>query len=211
MSESEPDPTANVLSHVAAAVTRLDDLRVAYSKLLESELRRTDREAILHEQIASLRATHSKELREIESRNARERQELESKRLDAIRQVDVNAVNTAANQALAAIQTLAATAARDAENLRTSLNSTAQTIAKQLADTVEGITKRIAALEMSSYRGEGKSAVGDPMMVELVQEIKGLRRLQSEGSGRWAGAQILWGLLLGLILAVIGVLAFLRH
>lgn len=213
MSEHEPsvDPTTNVLSHVAAAVKRLDDLREAYARLLDSELRRTDREATLHEQLAGLRAAHSKEIREIESRNARERQELESKRLDAIRQVDVSAVNTAASQALAAIQTLAATAARDAENLRTSLNSTAQTIAKQLADTVEGITKRIAALEMSSYKGEGKQTASDPMMVDLVQEIKSLRNLQSQSSGKWAGAQILWGLLLGLILAVLGVLAFFKN
>jgi 7-cyano-7-deazaguanine synthase in queuosine biosynthesis len=81
---------------------------------------------------------------------------LESARLDAIRQVDVAARTTEAERALQAIQALAATTATNADNLRNALTSTATTIATQLASTVEGLTKRIAALEMTSYKGEGK-------------------------------------------------------
>lgn len=132
------DPTANVIALTEAANQRQDDLRDMNDRRLDA--------AIKHmEDLAVLRETHSKEIRE-----------LESKRLDAIRQVDVLAVNTAAAQALAAIQTLAATTNTNAENLRNALNITATTIATQLANTVAAINERIASLEKGAYTGAGK-------------------------------------------------------
>ena len=159
------DPTANVIALSAAANKRQDDLREMNNSRLDSEV------AHLKE-MAHLRAEFDKEIRA-----------LESNRLNAIRQVDVLAVNTAADRASAAIQALAAVTVTNADNLRNALNSTATTIAQQTANTVTAITERIAALEKSSYENKGKSGLADPMMVEMVQELKSLRESRSEGIG----------------------------
>lgn len=87
-------------------------------------------------EISALRAAHEQDLRR-----------LETDRLDAIRRVDQANVNTAAERTLAAVQTLAATTASNADTLRQSWES-----------TVKGLTERIAALEKSSYKGEGKGS-----------------------------------------------------
>ena len=88
------------------------------------------------EEMSSLRAVHQDALRK-----------LESDRLDAIRGVDQANVNTAADRTLAAVQTLAATTASNADNLRTAWDH-----------TVQAIIERVAALEKSSYKGEGKGS-----------------------------------------------------
>jgi len=71
------DPTENVRDLMAAAVQRLDDLRIA-------EAHRID--GLLH-----LRAEHVIEIAGIRDHYSRQLAEAESKRLDAIRAVDVNA------------------------------------------------------------------------------------------------------------------------
>ena len=154
-----------------------------------------------------LRAEHSKEIRQSES-----------DRLDKIRQVDVLAGNTAADRALVAIQTLAATTTANAETLRSLVSSTATTVAAQTQAAMATVTERIAALEKSSYEGKGRSTATDPMMSELLIEVKGLRESRATGSGKtagisWAGAAIAGAvsLLVGL-LSIAGVLfAVLRH
>jgi hypothetical protein len=169
------DPTENVKALSEAAQQRQDDLREAHTKLVEANLLRL-------EQIATLRAEHATALAK-----------LESDRLNAIRQVDVLAVNTAADRAAAAIQALAATTATNAETLRTALTTTATTIATQTANTVQGITERLAALEKSSYEGLGKSRVADPMVDQLLREVKALRESGAGSTGKSAGATAMWG------------------
>src|SRR6476469_7647162 len=68
--------------------------------LVEAEIRHLS-------EMASLRAEHAKDIREIET-----------KRLDAIRQVDVMNASSTADRALVAIQTLATQTATNAETLR---------------------------------------------------------------------------------------------
>jgi hypothetical protein len=113
--------------------------------------------------------------------------------------VDVLAVNTAYDRAAATIQTLAVTTTANAENLRNALNTTAATIAAQWANTVAGITERLAALEMSSYEGKGKQSFADPMMAELVAEMKNLREVRATGAGKIEGISASWGVLLGAV------------
>lgn len=163
------DPTENVKALSAAASLRQDDLRMATDKRIEAELSHLKR-------ISKLRAQYSKEIRDLESR-----------RLDAIRQVDVAATKTEADRALAAIQTLAATTATNAENIRNQMTNTAATIAKQTSDTVSQITERIAALEKSSYEGAGKQAYADPMLAELVAQVKRLTESGAGTTGRTQG------------------------
>jgi hypothetical protein len=184
------DPTENVISLTEAANKRQDDLREAQDKYTTAEIRHL-------QQIGALRAEHAREIREMESR-----------RLDAIRQVDVNAVKTEADRALAAIQTLAATTTVNAETLRNALTATAAAIAKQTSDTVSQITERIAALEKSSYEGSGKARVADPMMAEMVLELKSLRESRSTGAGKSEGISVFWGVLIaaaGLLLTLLSI------
>lgn len=182
------DPTANVLALSEASNRRQDDLREAYQERVEASIARMDAELRHLEATAVLRAEHAKEIGA-----------LESNRLNAIRQVDVLAVSTAADRAQAAIQTLAANTSSNAETLRNMVTNTAATMATQLSNTVTAITERIATLEKSSYEGKGKAALSDPMMVELIGEMKSLRKSYAEGVGKSAGISTAWGILLGVV------------
>jgi hypothetical protein len=186
------DPTENVIALQKASAQRQDDLRIASEKLMEAELH--------HIRLTeTLRAEHAREINQ-----------KESNRLDAIRQVDVLNGNTAAAAAADAIRVLAATTAANAEKLRTDLNATAATMAKQTADvaatmaaqqaaTVAGITERLAALEKSSYEGIGKGRVADPMMAELIAEMRSVVKAQTMGGGEAKGKSDSWALIVGAI------------
>jgi hypothetical protein len=123
------DPTANVLQLVEAAISRQDDLRDSFEKLVQAKLEHL-------KDVGNLRAEFSKEIRY-----------LETERVNAVRQVDVSAVKTESERALIAIQTLAAQTATDA-----------QAIAKQTAEDRRQLMEQIAALQKSSYEGAGKGS-----------------------------------------------------
>lgn len=59
------------------------------------------------------------------------------------------------------------------------------------------VTERIAALEKSSYEGVGKQKLADPMMVELVAEMKRMAQTQATGGGKSEGIKDVWGWLVG--------------
>lgn len=111
-----PDPTANVVAILAAAVERQDDLRDAERRQVESDL--------LHvKEVANLRAAHAEDLRHAEA-----------DRIDAIRAVDVGAVNRAAEVAALQATTLASQVAVSADAMRTSLANALDPIQKDIAD-----------------------------------------------------------------------------
>jgi hypothetical protein len=183
-------PTANVIALNEAANRRQDDLRNLTNALTAAQIHHVI-------EMATLRADHAKEIRL-----------LESDRLDKIRQVDVLAGNTAADRALVAIQTLDRTTQANAETLRSMVATTATAIATQTGNTVAQQNERIAALEKSSYTGIGKQAVADPMMAELVAEMKRLRESTATGVGKqegisWTGALIMGSV--AFIAAVLGI------
>ncbi len=160
------DPTANVLALVAAANHRQDDLREMNNARIDAELRNA-------ETLASVRAKHQELV-----------DALEAKRLDAVRGVDQMASQTEAERNAAAVTALATTARTTAETLRAAVDSAASNLASQLTQTVAAMTERIAALEKSSYEGAGKNAVADPMMEQLVGEMRNLTAQRAADAGK---------------------------
>lgn len=134
------DPTKNVLDLVAAETRRHDDLRHAEGRR-QDDLRIAER--LLHEaerrhisEMAAVRDSCSTEKAVMREHHSKEMRIAEKERLDATRQQDQIAVNTAADRAQVAIKAVADT----------------------MAQTFNSIIARIAALERTSYSGEGKSA-----------------------------------------------------
>jgi len=193
------DPTKNVLQLVEAAVKRIDDLQKAESRRLEdlriSEIKRVD-------ELMALRCIYEDKLTVAEA-----------KRIDAIRAVDVAAVSTATERATVQAQMLAAQVSTSAETLRALVASTAAAAATQQAQIQSALTERIAALEKSLYLGAGKQEVVDPMMANLVDEIKKLKTLRDEDIGKAKGSVDFrsyvvagFGILFGIIGVVLTVL-----
>jgi hypothetical protein len=169
------DPTENVRELFEAGATRQDDLRLAERRLQEEKIARVEGDMRALQREVALRAEHQKDL-----------DTLEAKRLDAVRSVDQLAVKTEADRSAAAITALANAAATTAETLRSAVNTSATNLATQLDRTVTAITERIAALEKSSYTGAGKQAVADPMMEQLIGEMRNLTAQRAADLGKAA-------------------------
>jgi len=170
------DPTENVRELFEAGATRQDDLRLAERRLQEEKILRVESEMRMLRHEVKLRASHQKDL-----------DALEAKRLDAVRSQDQLAAKTEADRQGNAVTALAASAATTAETLRSAVNTSAQNLATQLTNTVNAITERIAALEKSSYTGAGKQAVADPMMEQLVHEMRTLTAQRQADAGAQTG------------------------
>ena len=125
------DPTKNVLEHVAAAVQRQDDLRLAESRHVREQ--------------SELRAQFQAELRAAET-----------ERINAIRAVDVGAVNRAAEVASTQALTLATQVATSAETLRTQVAAAASAANVALAAALEPVQKDIADLRRAQYEQQGQ-------------------------------------------------------
>lgn len=185
------DPTINVQNLLRAAIIRVDDLREAETRRVNEILAAESRR--INEQLA-LRTEYEGLLREAEA-----------KRIDAIRVVDVTAVAVANERATAQAAVLANQVAVSADTLRALVSSTAASVAQQLAQVTAQLTDRLASLEKSSYEGQGKQAYSDPMLAQLINEVKSLRESQSQVAGRGSGIQASWLILLGVI-SLIGML-----
>jgi hypothetical protein len=185
------DPTENVRELFDAGATRQDDLRLGERRLQEEKILRVEREMLALQREVSIRADHQKDL-----------DTLEAKRLDAVRSVDQLAVKTEADRSAAAITALANAAATTAETLRSAVNTSATNLATQLTNTVNAITERIAALEKSSYTGAGKQAVADPMMEQMLAEMRHLGAQRAGDVGKSEGIGASWGVLLGAVALV---------
>ena len=177
------DPTSNVTRIVEEAVRRLDDIR-------HSEFRRIDdlrsAESRRIDEQAAIRADYTERLS-----NA------EAKRIDAIRAVDVNAVAVASQRAADQASVLANQVSQSADTLRAALNTTATTIAAQMESKFGGIIERLAALEKSSYEGQGRSKVADPQTAELIGQVGRLVTSGATSGGMQRGADRSWQVLLG--------------
>jgi hypothetical protein len=169
------DPTANVRALNDASVKRIDDMAELYARLQDEKIRRieTEMRALTHE--VKIRARHQQDL-----------DALESKRLDAIRAVDQLTAKTEADRQAAAVTTLATQAATTAETLRSAVNTSATNLATQSDRNQTAMTERIAALEKSSYTGQGKQAVADPMMEQLIGEMRNLTAQRAADAGKSA-------------------------
>jgi hypothetical protein len=182
------DPTANVVALTKAAVQRLDDVQNLHNLLTDEKVRRIEREQALHSEIGALRAQHQRDL-----------DALESKRLDAVRTVDQVTSKTEADRQAAAVAALAAAAATTAETLRSAVNTSATNLATQLDRTVTQITERIAALEKSSYTGEGKQTVADPMLGKMLDRMETVLGTQTRVAGKSEGINAMWLVIVGAV------------
>jgi hypothetical protein len=192
------DPTANVIALNEAAVQRQDDLRQA------------------SEDLTKARFEHMKELLTAESRRINEQLALraeyterlsvaEAKRIDAIRAVDVNAVAVASQRASDQATVLATQVAQSAEALRGLVASTANTVAQSQQQLATTLSTRITTLEQAQYEGKGKQAYVDPMMAEMVAQMKKMSEAQASGTGKSEGVSGS----VAMIFAVIGMLGVL--
>lgn len=197
------DPSHNVSQAIEASVIRLNDLR-------ESDRDHDDKIHTLEsKRLDDLRAAESRRIDEqadMRAEHAKEINKKEINRLDSIRQVDMTNANTKAESLALAIQTLNSTGVANADNLRNALTATATAMAKttsELATTIatqqsirdENTNKRITALEQSSYVGQGKEKVTDPLLAGYMADIKDLLGKKSEG----LGMKELWGYIAGAI------------
>lgn len=156
------DPTYNVLQLVNAAVNRLDDVNKLQYDGIKNEIS-------LNKEILNLHISYAEKLTMAES-----------KRIDAIRAVDVGAVAIASERAVQQASVLANQLATSADILRTLVATTAATTQTQV---INPLIDRIALLEKSQYEGVGKGRITDPMMGELLNEVKSLRESRSTGKG----------------------------
>ena len=191
----EADPSFNARQVVNAAIKRIDDLSKQHDKS-NHDLRKAD-ERLRNFRFKEIRDRerlvdrHNKELRASD----REIRVGEKERLHSIREVDqTNATNTAINIA-ASVQTLATNANINADNLRNQLNSTASTMQKNTSDLAttlatqqaardETNNKRFTALEQTSYVGQGKEKVTDPMMEKYMTTMDAIVTKLAESKGK---------------------------
>ena len=212
------DPTENVKALSEAASRRQDDLRQAFEKQVELQLKSIALIDKLRDETEQLRSVASRELRDAEIKRidneAKLRSEYseklsnaEAKRLDAIRVVDVNAVAVASQRASDQASVLATQVSQSAEALRTLVATTAATVAASQQQLANTLSARITTLEQAGYQQAGSAKFQDPQLASLVAEVKALSARQADvaGVGQGRGDVIGWivaGILL--LIAIVG-------
>jgi hypothetical protein len=112
---------------------------------------------------------------------------------------------------------LAAQVAASADALRTLVATTASTMATQTQNLSNQFTDRLALLERAQYENKGRQGVADPVMADLVLEVKKLSESRSVQAGTHEGNTTSWTLVMGiatvisLIVAAIAGVALLRN
>ena len=195
------DPTENVKDIINAAVQRLDDLRT-------ESIDTRDREITHVKDLMGLRASYTEKLLDQQAENIERLQIAEAKRIDAIRAVDVNAVSVASERAAAQANVLANQVTTTADTLRALVVATAAQQAQSLSQLITPLTDRIASLEKSAYEGVGKGRVQDPMMAELLIEMKQVRSNASTSSGSGEGMTKMIGWVVGGMMFLIALATF---
>ena len=147
----------------------------------------------------ALRADYDEKLRQAEA-----------KRIDAIRAVDVNAVAVASQRASDQAQVLANQVSQSAEALRTLVATTAATVAQSQQQLANTLSARLTTLEQAQYEGKGKQAYQDPVLAELVTEMKRSRDMNATSAGMRGGSSAVIAYVISAIsvIAVLVTLAF---
>jgi len=183
------DPTANVQALNEASSKRQDDLRRAESRL-QTELRKAETRRV--NQIIELNAKHTREMFKSEAG-----------RINAIRDVDVAAAAISVERQTAAATVLASQLATTAEAMRSAVANTAAATATQLTTIINPILDRIAGLERSSFEGIGKGRVTDPLMEQMLVEMRALRQATDQGTGRSGGSEKVVAYVFAAIMALV--------
>jgi hypothetical protein len=148
------DPTANVLSLVAAAIQRQDDLRRTEFKRLDDL--REQAEKCAHE-VRAVELQAQKDLAGAESKRIDAITLAESRRLDALLAAATNNVALASEKAGAQAATLAASVASSAEALRNQVASTSAGTTTLITQVRESLEKRLQIVEQNQFAAGGAS------------------------------------------------------
>lgn len=175
MTDKSIDPTKNVIALVEANAEAARAMRGADTRYLEMRFKYV-------EFIGRQRAEHAKEVRQNDV-----------ERLAAIRQVDI----TNANQASASTQTALQALAKSTEDIR-------KTLADAMQNRDARVDERLGALERGSALGAGKQQVADPMMAELVEQVKKLSAGGNKSEGKSEGISMVGAIILGAVSLVAG-------
>jgi len=154
------DPTANVLSLVAAAMQRQDDLRQAELKRLD-DLRTLERE-------------FNEKLSQAEAKRIDAQSLAESRRIDALLAAMVQNVALASEKQQAAATTLAASVTSSAEALRAAQTAAAQQTTAAIATLRESLDKRLTDVEQRQYQSGGRD----------------VQRAEGRQGSQWATSQL---------------------
>lgn len=165
------DPTANVIALVKADKERGDDLRTLQSLYIQSEINRLGEIVKRVEEASRLRSDHSAEITKLHQHHDTAIHRMEQEKAAALRSIDELSRVTEANRNQQAVNELA----RQTTNIR-------EALASQMADSMAEVNKRLSAVELQQSEGRGKQTVADPMMVQLVEEVKALRGTSAQGS-----------------------------
>ena len=196
------DPTSNVLDLVDSAVRRIDDLQRVNNQRIDERM--------------GDEKTHIRELMMMTADYEEKLRVAESNRIDAIRAVDVAAVGVASERQTQAAGVLATNLTGNAETLRTLVATTAAATSAQLTQIITPILDRLSLIEKSQYEGKGKEGVTDPLMSQLVAEMRATRETIALGAGAKQGesdnrsnTRLDIGSVVGLVGMVIGVVSIL--
>lgn len=206
------DPTENVKADIRSADRRQDDLRELSTRRLE-DLRIM--EAAHQREITEVRVQAQKDLAAAESKRIDATALAESRRIDALLGAAANAVTLASTRAELTATALAERVDTSAKTLAQSVVASAQALQAQATASTEAQNSmialmrttfdgRIVPLEQVRYRGEGQATRDDPLMAEVVAELKAQRALLQGQSGERRGGQQVWGYIaaaFGLVLA----------
>jgi len=138
------DPTANVLSLVAAAIQRQDDLR-------DIELNRAD-------DMRELTSKYEEKLAAVRERGQRDLMMAESRRIDAVQLAESRRVDANIAGLQASITQGIEKAATQASALAVQVLANAETLRNSLATTVSVLEKRIGTLENNQFQSGGVTA-----------------------------------------------------
>lgn len=182
------DPTENVKALSEAANKRQDDLRETLASLNKARIDSLEAMMKMSEQ-------HARDINVLRDAHIAEIHSSEQERLRTIREIDVSAISN-----------LSSTVMSGFESLRNALASTAARIEAAATERANAISDRVTQLERTSYEGKGKEAVSDPLINQLLTEVKNLREAK-------AGISTTWVILIGvatLFAGFSGILSFIR-
>lgn len=182
---SNTDPTYNVRMLMAAENTALKELTMA-------EIRHVAEDQALH-------VMYQEKLTIAEA-----------KRIDAILAAQVSQQQADRERANAEALRIASQVTSQAETQRALVATTAAAQAASQSQITAQQNDRISQLEKSQYTGAGKSAVEDPMFSAVLKKLDAVVALQNLGAGKGAGANSLWGYIIGGIGALAIVLKMLN-
>jgi chromosome segregation ATPase len=202
------DPTANVIALQHASAARQDDLRELNNRRIDAEIRLIGTRVSAVEREMQLRSEHHDRLQDVHATYEEKLRQAESARIDAIRQVDREEVAKTAAAANRAIETLATVTSNTAEALRNQVAAATQAQQNTHVVAMADVNKRLSSLELSSSEGRGKQTVADPMIAQLVAEVRDMKTTVTSTGGQTQGAKNLWAIIGGAILLFITIIGF---